>query len=67
MIGAACCQLLHVGGEQDPGDVLIVGVEVGDGEELRAVKVLDELPDEDIALELRVSSIATSELRPRSS
>lgn len=50
VVGAACGQLLHIRGEQNPGDVLAVGVEVRDGEELRAVEGLDELPDKDVAL-----------------
>lgn len=41
VIGAAGGKLLDVGGEEDAGDVLIVGAEVGDGDELGALRRLD--------------------------
>lgn len=51
VVGAARGELLDVGREKDAGDVLLVGGEVGDGEELGAVEVLNQGPDEDIALQ----------------
>jgi hypothetical protein len=49
VVGAAGGELLDVWGEEDAGDVLAVGVELGDGDELGALVVLDEVPDEDVA------------------
>ena len=48
-------QLLDVWGEQDSCDVFFVGVEMRDGEQLRPVVCLEEVPDKDITLELLVS------------
>lgn len=53
VVGAARRQLLNVRREQDAGDVFLVGVEMRDGDQLRALEVLDELPDEYVALRKR--------------
>lgn len=50
VIGRAGRELLDVGGQQDPRDVLLVRVEMRDGLQLGAVEGLDEGPDEDVAL-----------------
>lgn len=50
VVGGAGGELLDVGGQQDAGDVLLVGAEVGDGEQVGALVGLDQLPDEDVAL-----------------
>lgn len=50
VVGAARRQLLNVRREQNAGDVFLMGVEMGDGDQLRALEVLDELPDEYVAL-----------------
>lgn len=43
-------QLLDVGREEDARDVVLVRREVRDGLQLGAIKVLDQGPDEDVAL-----------------
>lgn len=53
VVGRAGRKLLGIRREQDSRDVLFVGVEVGDGLEVGAVKGLDEGPDEDVALARR--------------
>lgn len=50
VVGAAGGELLDIGREQDTGDVLLVGAELGDGNEASAVKLGVERPDEDVAL-----------------
>lgn len=50
VVGAARGELLDVRREEDAGDVLLVGAEVGYGNELGAVVGLEELPDKDVAL-----------------
>jgi hypothetical protein len=50
VVGAACCQLLHVGRKQDPGDVLFVSIEVCHREQLCLVRCLAKIPYEYIAL-----------------
>ncbi len=55
VVGAARGELLDVGREQDPGDVLLVGRELGQGHRLGALKGLDELPHEYVALEKSIN------------
>lgn len=50
VVGAACCQLLHIGRKQDPGDVLFVSVEMRHREQLCPLVVLAKMPDENITL-----------------
>lgn len=50
VVSRAGCKLLGIGREQDSRNVLFVGVEVGYGLEVGAVKGLDEGPDEDVAI-----------------
>jgi hypothetical protein len=50
MIGTTGCEMLDIRGEENSGDILVVGFEVGDGHELSFLAVLEEMPDEDIAL-----------------
>lgn len=51
VVGAAGRELFDVRGEENARDGLLVRVEVRHGHELGAVEGLDELPDEDVALE----------------
>ena len=50
MVGGSGSEVLNVGGEKNSEDVGIVGLKVGQGDELGLLAVLDELPDEDCAL-----------------
>lgn len=54
MVGAACSQLLYVGGEQDASDVFLMRREMGQRDELGSLVSLKELPDIDIALLLSI-------------
>ena len=51
-VGAAGCEVLDVGGEEDAGYVGVVGFEVGYGDEGCFFAVLEEVPDVDIALQV---------------
>lgn len=51
-VGAAGCEVLAVGGEEDTSDGAIVGFEVGEGDELGLFAELEEVPDVDVALDL---------------
>jgi len=51
-VGAAGCEVLDVGGEEDAGYVGVVGFEVGYWDELGFFAELEEVPDVDVALEL---------------
>jgi hypothetical protein len=42
--------VLDIRGEEDSGDVGVVGLEVGDGNELGFLALLNEMPDIDVAL-----------------
>ena len=53
VVGGACGELAHVGGEQDASDVGGVCGEVSDWNQLRGLVVLDELPDENVSLDSR--------------
>ena len=44
--------MLHIWGEKNPGDVVVVGFEVGDGHELGLFAKLHEMPDIDATLEI---------------
>lgn len=51
MVSRAGGHLLDIRREQDPGDGLLVGREVGDGDEVRLLDVLNKGPDKDVALD----------------
>lgn len=50
VIGATGSELFHVRREEDAGDVLLVGAEVGHGEKLGTIVGLKELPDKNVSL-----------------
>jgi len=50
VISTASRKLLDIRREEDTGDVLVVGFEVGNRDEGGFFSVLDEKPDKDIAL-----------------
>lgn len=54
MVGAAGCEVLDVGREENTRDVLAVGFEVSDGDKLSLLAELNEVPDVDHALGLLV-------------
>lgn len=50
VVGATGCEVLDIGRQEDAGDVLVVGLEMGDGHELGLLTVLEEVPDINAAL-----------------
>lgn len=50
VVSRACGHLLDIGRQQDACDGLLVGREVGDGDEVRLLDVLDKGPNKDVAL-----------------
>jgi hypothetical protein len=50
MVIAAGCEVLDIGGQEDASDILIVCFEVGYGQELGLLAVLEEVPDIDTTL-----------------
>ena len=50
MVGAARCEVLDVGGQENAGDIVAVCLEVGDWDEGCLLAVLKEMPDVDVAL-----------------
>jgi hypothetical protein len=50
MVGRTRRQVADIWGEKDASDILVMGLELGNGYEGGYVAVLDHAPDEDIAL-----------------
>lgn len=51
VVGGAGGEVFDIRGEQDAGYILVMGFEVGYGDELGFVAVLLHAPDEDVALD----------------
>ena len=57
VVGAAGAEVADVGGEEDAGDVVGVGLKGGDGDKGGDVAVLEHAPDVDVALVDMVSGV----------